>query len=107
MCTKEIQGGNTVVLRTGEKPAIFRNGGIWKEHNIKKPYNLGLEMGGGIGREVVLGGTAVLSRAVLGTEFVGRTRNLFGYDVIGIVQSGAVVALPGCRDWFKRHLVTS
>ena len=74
---------------------------------LKKPYNLGLEMGGGIGREVVLGGTTVLSRAVLGTEFVGRTRNLFGYDVIGIVQSGAVVALPGCRDWFKRHLVTS
>ena len=40
---------NTAVLGTGEKPAVFRNGGIGREHNIKKPY-LGLDMGGGIGR---------------------------------------------------------
>ena len=29
------------------------------EYNLKKPY-LGLEMGGGIGREAILGGTTVL-----------------------------------------------
>ena len=37
---------NTAVLGTGEKPAVFRNGGIWREYNLEKPY-LGLELGGG------------------------------------------------------------
>ena len=37
------------IFGTGEKPAVFRNGGIWREYlNLKIPY-LGLEMGGGIG----------------------------------------------------------
>ena len=43
------------VLGTGKKPAVFRNGGIGREYNLKKPY-LGLKMGDGIGREAVLGG---------------------------------------------------
>ena len=45
---------NTADLGTGEKPAVFQNGGIGRS-NLKKPY-LGLEMGGGIGREAVSGG---------------------------------------------------
>ena len=55
---------NTAVHGTAEKPAVFRNGGIGREYKLKKPY-LGLEMGGGIGREAVLGGT------VLGGTTVG------------------------------------
>ena len=49
---------HTAVLGTGEKPAVLRNGGIGREDNLKKLY-LGLEMGGGIGREAVLGGATV------------------------------------------------
>ena len=50
---------NTASLGTGEKSAVFRNGGIGREYNLKKPH-LGLEMGGGIGREAVLGGRTVV-----------------------------------------------
>ena len=32
---------NTAVLWTGEKPAVFRNDGIGREYNVRKPY-LGL-----------------------------------------------------------------
>ena len=49
---------NTTVLETGEKPAVFRNSGIGREYNLKKLY-LGLEMGGGIGREAVLRGAVL------------------------------------------------
>ena len=49
---------NTASLGTGEKSAVFRNGGIGREYNLKKPH-LGLEMGGGIGRAVLGGRTVV------------------------------------------------
>ena len=45
-------------LGLAKKPAVFRNGGIGREYNLKKPY-LGLEMGGGIGRKAVLGGAVL------------------------------------------------
>ena len=54
---------NTTILGTGEKPAVFCNGGIGREYTLKKPY-LGLEMGGGIGREAVLGGVVLGGRTV-------------------------------------------
>ena len=59
---------NTADLGAGEKPAVFRNGGIGKEHNLKKPY-LGLEMGGGtlgFGRRAILGGATVCAPYVCG-----------------------------------------
>ena len=55
---------NTAVLGIGEKPAGFRNGSIGREYNLKKPY-LGLEMGGGIGRKVILGGAVLGGTTVL------------------------------------------
>ena len=57
---------NTAVLGTGEKPSVFQNGGIGREYNLEKPY-LGLEMGGGIGREVVLGGAVLGGTTVYST----------------------------------------
>ena len=41
---------NTAILGIGEKLAVFRNGRIGREYNLKKPY-LGLEMGSRIGRD--------------------------------------------------------
>ena len=43
---------NTAVLGTGEKPAVFRNGGIGREYNLKKLYL-------GLGREAVLRGAVL------------------------------------------------
>ena len=51
---------NTAVLGTGEKPAVFRNGGIGREYKLKNPY-LGLEMGGGIGRDGIGGTLCIVS----------------------------------------------
>ena len=80
---------------TGEKPVVFGNGGIGREYNIKKPC-LGLEMGGSIGREVVLGG------AVFGWDdcsWVFGFRNYFdglkavkGYNTI---QGQIIIAIYG------------
>ena len=44
---------------------VFGNGGIGREYNIKKPC-LGLEMGGSIGREVVLVGAVFGGTTVVG-----------------------------------------
>ena len=55
---------NIAVLWTGKKPAVFRNNGIGREYNVKKSY-LGLEMGGGIEREAVLGGAVLGGTTVL------------------------------------------
>ena len=64
----------TAVLGTGvwRKPAVFRNGGIGREYNLRKVKTLfgtsntaaHFEMGSGIGREAVLGG-AVLGRTTV------------------------------------------
>ena len=48
---------NTAVLGTGEKPAVFRNGSIGRECNLKNPIwdlnerGIGTWEGGGIGKE--------------------------------------------------------
>ena len=70
---------NTAVLGTGEKPAVFRNGGIRREYNLKNPI-------WDLKWAVVLGGRRSWEGGGIGRGSIGRD------DCIVIVQVGITEA---------------